>query len=194
MVSGPFRLAPRVCTVYAIALRLLDGFLISQKIRKLEVKLLKMVLEARVRICPNFFLQAAEMSENVRKCPKMSENIRNWTFFKIDVWKNLTAQFRAAHAETMLHRSTLKIHRTKSSEFCRRVLFLIEKSPKMSENVRKSRFGHSRTSWPRGGTFGHIRTSAATVSSRLFKRATQTCRIFWEIKNRFITSRSIAKR
>ena len=65
MVSGPFGLAPRVCTVFAIALRLLDGFLISQKIRKLEVKLLKMVLEARVRICPKNFLQAAEMSENV---------------------------------------------------------------------------------------------------------------------------------
>ena len=82
MISGPFRAAPRVCTVFAIALRLLDGFLISQKIRKLEVKLLKIVLEAGVRICPKIFLWAAAMSENVRK---MSENVRkcpNLFFFK----------------------------------------------------------------------------------------------------------------
>ena len=114
MISGPFRAAPRVCTVFAIALRLLDGFLISQKIRKLEVKLLKIVLEAGVRICPKIFLWAAAMSENVRN---MSENVRkcpNLFFFQRDVWKNLTDNFFAHHIKSVLHGSALETYRVKS--------------------------------------------------------------------------------
>ena len=112
MISGPFRAAPRVCTVFAIALRLLDGFLISQKIRKLEVKLLKIVLEAGVRICPKIFLRAAAMCESVRKCPKISET----DFFQIDVWKNLTANFFANQCRSMLHGSALETYRVKSGK------------------------------------------------------------------------------
>ena len=116
MISGPFRAAPRVCTVFAIALRLLDGFLISQKIRKLEVKLLKIVLEADVRICPKIFLRAAAMSESVRK---MSENVRKCPkliFFQIDVWKNLTTNFFANQCRSMLHGSALETYRVKSGK------------------------------------------------------------------------------
>ena len=178
MISGPFRLAPTRRTVFSIALRLLDGFLISQKIRKLEVKLLMMVLQARVRICPKKFLRVSEMSHNVRKCPKNVRKCPKTTFFKIDVWKNLTAQFRAPHAQSVLHRLALKTYRTKSHEFPLGVLFMVGKCPNMSENVRKPRFGHIRTYWCVLASWSEFRTDSDIGGHSIVTRATPSFRIF----------------
>ena len=51
-----------------------------------------------VRICPIFFLEAGEMSENVRIYPKMSENVRKCTRLRDSTAKNLTANFFTNHA------------------------------------------------------------------------------------------------
>ena len=98
MISGPFRVAPSRRTVFAIALCLLNGFLISQLIRKVQVILLMMVLAAGVRICPKIFYG-------------LSKYVRKTLILKIDVRKNLTVNFFAIHVESVLHGSALKTYR-----------------------------------------------------------------------------------
>ena len=85
MISGPFRTAPieadAFCDCSASTKSILDFSTDSES----SGHPLDDGIIGRVRKCPKIFLRAAEMSENVPKCPEMSENVRKTDFSEIDV-------------------------------------------------------------------------------------------------------------